>query len=391
MIINEFKINKNFRISKKNIEKTLYFCFSRGYIVNNLHNTRKSTFGKATSDECEIFFKIKAINEGINEINNYLKIYLVYPVPKLKAAIKFKNRCILLYEYNSRIEKKMGLLFDYLNKDKINVKKFDQIISIYKKTFKRTRTYKKDYPLKKYFYDRINTRIEKCFLKDNRISKILKYKIKVNDEYYEKSTLKIVESAIAYFNKRPKELCFLTQGDPEPINIGTEPIFLDFETSGINPLVAEFAIFLWGVFMEESYYAPKYNRNCYVSRIIFTGDMKNNKPEVKVKIDYRNRVLGIRLNYRISNARREMIRLYLTGLVESIREGEDVLERLKYFMVLRILGIFDLRKYSFEDLFSSIGFLHIFCNSLVKKDLNMKDRIIEVIRENGKYKSKGIY
>ena len=340
--------------------------------IINLYRTSKTILGEVDKKNERLFFKIKSLNEGKKEINNYLKICSIYPVPKLEYFIKFKDYCINIYRYEKSIKKDSGLFLDYLYKERLNIKKFMELIKIYKRSFRKLNTYSFDYNSKKYFSKRVIPRIKNGFLVDHRISRIIYYKVIINGEEYIKSTKDIVDDVIKYFKKPHKELCFLTQGDPITINLGTKPIFFDFETSGLNPLIGEFSIFLWAVFIAESYYYPKYHRESYRNRPIFLRNIRSNKPKMKFKIDHKNKILAITLKYKLSRTKEKMILYYLKNFVKNVAKSKanELLEKTRYFLPMRILATFDIKSYSLEDVISSISFLHIFCNYKIAKSLN---------------------
>lgn len=325
-----------------------------------------------------MFFKILGKNEARDEFINYLKISPVYPVPKMKFYYILKEWAVLIYDYEHFVDRR-GLFFDSLNEKRYNKKSFEKLIKIYRRAFNLSKVYRKSYPLEKFFSGRVNSRL-KDVLKNKAIKEILDYKIIINGENYKLNTRNLINETSSYFTRKRKELCFLSQGDPEPINLGTKPILFDFESSGINPLLAEFAIFLWGVFMEESYYALKYHKKAYRDRFDYRSLVKN-KPKLRYKIDKKKRVLKMNLQYSISEVQKDMLLEYYNKFFKKVmgKDAERILGCLKYFMAMRILTTLNFDLYKKEDIYSSIAFLHLFYNLPVSNSLNRRDSLSKLM------------
>lgn len=322
-------------------------------------------------DKC-FFLKMKPLKKGLLEIENYRKVKEIYPTPDLIYLIKSSRYCILLYNYEQSVDNLGGLLLDYLYSDKFNKKKLNAILYFYRLSLKNKKVHSYSYPAEKYFKNRINKRLKNGLLKDKRIKPFLRMNISVNGVRYRKDTKQVILDTINYFRKRNKELCFLTQGDPLTFNIGTKPVFFDFDTSGFNALAGEAAIFIWAVFLAEVYYYPKYNPKSYTSRSIFLNEIKSNNPNVQKKISKKDNTLYLKLYYKLSKNRRYIIKKYIETISKELTKNElDILKKsIKFFIAMRILATFDLKYYSSEDVLSSIAFLHIFCNSQMTKNLN---------------------
>lgn len=251
-----------------------------------------------------------------------------------------------------------------MRKDKIELNKLGDIFRIYAKLFQNTKAYHDTYPVENFFKNRIDTRIKEIVMKDQRIINMLDYKLIINGEIFPDTTRNILNDVIKYFSKRRNEICFLSQGDPTTINIGDKPIFFDFETSGMNPIVAELAIFFWAVFIAESYYNPKYHPESFERRKIFIKEYICNKPMIQYRIGKKEKTLEINLKYSPLYKKIDILQFYFNEFIKKSLCGKmEELNKLRYFLAMRILSTFDISKYSEEDIMSSIAFLHIFCNS----------------------------
>lgn len=338
----------------------------------DIYEKNQCIIGKVKLNDKYLFLKMKPLKKGLLEIENYRKVKRIYPTPELLYSIKSSKYCILLYDYEQSVDDTGGLLLDYLYHDKLNKKKLNAILDFYRISLKNKKDYFHIYPSEKYFKNRINKRIENGFLKDKRIKPFLKMNISVNGVRYQKNTKQIISDTVNYFKKRNRELCFLTQGDPLTINIGTKPVFFDFDTSGFNALAGEVAIFIWAVFLAEVYYYPKYNPKSYISRSVFLKEIMDNKPRVLKKISRKDNTLLLKLAYNLSKNRRYIIKRYIEIISKELtkKQRRDLNKSIKFFIAMRILATFDLKYYSSEDFLSSLAFLHIFCNSQMTKNLN---------------------
>ncbi len=348
-----------------------------------IYPTQKNVNGIVSTKQKKLFFKIRKLNESKEEVRNYYNINSIYPVPLLRDNIKFGGRGINIYSYEKSIENKGGLFLDYLNKPTLNKKRLKNLIKLYRYAFKISNKYCSKYPSEKYFGQRVKPRIIDGLFKDRRLAKILDYNVIINRKRYVNTTREIIEKTVKYFKKNHKELCFMSQGDPITMNLGTKPVLFDFETSGLNPLIAEFSIFFWAVFIAESYYYPKYNKKSYVNRPWFFENC-HNKPNVRFKVNNQNKTLDITLKYNLSKTKRNIIEYYLHNFIERVANGKSnkLLDKMRHFLPMRILATFEMDRYSLEDAVSSIGFLNVLCNQKVSGRSNMKENIMSALKGN---------
>ena len=140
------------------------------------------------------------------------------PISKLKKVYIYLNVYILIFKYDESIKRNDGLLNDLL--------------------------VKADYEI-------------------------------IMDEKEYVSVMKIIKETTKYFNKKHIYDCYLTQGDPNVLNIGRKPIFFDFETAGYNSILAEIATFIWSILFADLYFAPKYHKNSFKNHeAIFDKNIK---------------------------------------------------------------------------------------------------------------------
>lgn len=203
------------------------------------------------------------------------------------------------------------------------------------------------------------------------------YDICVNEK--KRKTRDIINECCEYFNKKHPYLCFLTQGDPNVLNIGIKPIFFDFNTAGYNYYVAEFATLMWSILIADAYFCPQYHTNSYYNHEKICKEYCKYKPQISYQIN--NRCIAIEGKAKTSNARVNFIIKYLEMLNRNnLRLDNDIV----YFLIMRILCIFDINKMSEFDKVYCIYFVHIIyelrtLGSLIERNIvdliNNMDRI----------------
>lgn len=362
------KNNEKQHFIKKIISKSL----NKKCYINYIVYQDKSISGKIKINKQNFFFKIKSRANIKNEVKNYYKICYFYPVPKLEYLLKLKKNWILLYKFENSIKKNKGLFLDYLNKTPKNFKNFKKLINFYLSSFETSNSHSDEYPLSEYFIKRLRKRLKPNVLGDKRRSYLLKYNIIINNIEFKFNTYEIIQRTMRYFQSKPRELSFFSQGDPTLINLAEKPLFFDFETSGLNPILAEFSIFFWGVYIAETYYYPKYHKESYLNHDLFLRNINANKPIIKFRIDDKNKTIYLNLRYNPSKIKKQLIRLYVDGFLKrtSLKLSDD---SLKHFLLMRILTSLNVSKFTLEDYLSSLAFLNLFCNFKVTKPLKSTD------------------
>lgn len=110
------------------------------------------------------FFKALSINELKQELKGYELVKKQYPVSKIKDTVLFKKYGIIIFEYDKTIQKNQGLLndciFELEEEKKDSCEEIDNIIKIYNEAYKNG-IYKNEYPMQKFFNERIETRLKR--------------------------------------------------------------------------------------------------------------------------------------------------------------------------------------------------------------------------------------
>jgi hypothetical protein len=151
----------------------------------------------------------------------------------------------------------------------------------------------------------------------------------------------------------------VTQGDPTDLNIGTAPVWFDYDTAGLNALAGEFACFLWYQRLHGGWLVPTYNAAAFVDHPKAISGRRRNRPVVHVCRDGRH---GVRIDYRHdpSPARRHVISRYRDELIQPVAEHlgiTDMLDWLRPYVVLRILGVYDVGTLATTDGALSLAYL----------------------------------
>lgn len=211
-------------------------------------NTSKSIIGICLYNNQKYFFK--SIGEKNNELIKYELIKKYYNVSKI--AIKYNE--YIIYEYIHDFDKKTINDYLYGAEKKINIK---SIITQYHNSINSTLILKneKECESAQYFLER--THLIKDYIKDLDYGSLI-----MNEEIYDIKF--VLNDIISNIEKRKKLYAFISQGDPTDTNITTTGLFTDFENSGYNSLISEFAIIFVSLFSHGRYFYPKYNKKAYV-------------------------------------------------------------------------------------------------------------------------------
>ena len=323
-------------LSKEDIKAILR---ANQYIIIDINFQNNSINGSIIKKEIKYFFKIMSLDRCKQEIKGYLSIKAEYPVPGLVEYIEYSNIGILIYEYVNSIKNNQGLLHDYiLQCEEKNIYTSDVVKKLFKYYEKSLKTIYKvnSFPMEEFYKERINTRLLKWY-KDWEINE---YKIIINGTIY--INLKEIIRTLKNFFEKPNMFeAFLSQGDPNTVNLGIEPIFMDLTTSGYNYIVAEIANFTWSELIADAYFCPKYHAKSYKGHEKILSLYDNYKPNLKYSINNNKKIIKIDGALKISKIRKNVLNEYLEIFVKNnIAVGEE----LKYYILMRILCIFNIRE-----------------------------------------------
>lgn len=301
------------------------------------------------------FYKINSRNDFIKELKGYKKLKNSYIVPKLIYSCKNKEKGILLYEYNNNVKENKGLLVDYFAKIKELDQTYFDLLSFYKDIFMKTLKIKKNDNINVLFKDRIKNRIDVFYTKDF-FEEIEAYKkISLNGIDINLNIEEIISEIKKFYKKNKNTYCVLSQCDPNDLNICEDGMIFDFLCGGYNPIMAEFATFIWYNIAQAEYLSLKYNKKSFEKHNLIYKKIN------KIIVDNNNN-----LNFKIRAIRKDAIKLYTNEVIKNIIDEakfKDWYYEFKNYIALKILGVFNLRNMSKEDMLLSLAYLSLFYNS----------------------------
>lgn len=346
---------KKVQILLKKSEKEIKLLLEKeDYSINYINFQNNSINGVIEKCNKKFFFKMLGNQDFDNEIIGYIKIKNALPVNKIIEIYKLQDCYIIIYEYENTISDNEGLLNDFLVKNDIEItddskQVINRIVNLYNSSFKVTIN-KNVYPMKQFFQERIKSRLKKWYSKE----KFFDYNVNINGMESRKTT-EIINEANNFFEKKCKLECSLSQGDPNTLNIGTKPIFFDFATSGYNPIICEFSAMFWSVLIADAYFCPKYHPKSYYNHNKVFENIDKFNPDLRYEINDKEKKIKIQSNIKSSRIRINFMKEYIK-IIETleINIGKEII----YFLLMRILCIFDIRTMTKEDYFYSIFILH---------------------------------
>lgn len=346
---------KKVQILLKKSEKEIKLLLEKeDYSINYINFQNNSINGVIEKCNKKFFFKMLGNQDFDNEIIGYIKIKNALPVNKIIEIYKLQDCYIIIYEYENTISDNEGLLNDFLVKNDIEItddskQVINRIVNLYNSSFKVTIN-KNVYPMKQFFQERIKSRLKKWYSKE----KFFDYNVNINGMESRKTT-EIINEANNFFEKKCKLESSLSQGDPNTLNIGTKPIFFDFATSGYNPIICEFSAMFWSVLIADAYFCPKYHPKSYYNHNKVFENIDKFNPDLRYEINDKEKKIKIQSNIKSSRIRINFMKEYIK-MIETleINIGKEII----YFLLMRILCIFDIRTMTKEDYFYSIFILH---------------------------------
>ena len=168
---------------------------------------------------------------------------------------------------------------------------------------------------------------------------------------YKFNLQKILEETKEYFlnNENKKQQCILCQGDPNTLNISTTPCFFDLATAGYNPIIGELAITIISTLIYDNYFCPKYHSKSYYLHELAIEQSSLFEPNLYYKYDKSN--IYIESNIRTSNIRKR----YIFGYLEILKKNNiHIGKEIKYYIIMRLLCVFNIRKMLKKDYYYSL-------------------------------------
>lgn len=353
--------------SRKKIEEILNI---EEYFTEHINIQNNSINGYLKNKKEErYFFKLLKNKEACKELQGYFLLLGKFNISELHEIIKYENYSFIIFKYDNTIDKDKGLLNDFFvetdNIQNLREEHYKNVEIIIDELLKgiKDKVIVNDYPMQRFFRDRIDSRL-KSWYKENLIIEFQK------KEY---SLEKIIYETDKYFRNEKKIEAFLSQGDPNVLNIGTKPILFDYTTSGYNSIIAEFCTCMWSILFNDMYFAPKYHKTSYYNHEKVLKKLSCYNNLIEYEID--NNFIKIKeAQIKTTKIRKIFMIEYIEKLKnENIKIGKEFI----FYMVMRILCIFNLNEMSQIDKIYSIYILIVLIEKTEKNSINDITQIIE--------------
>lgn len=327
-----------------------------------------------------LFVKISPnLTEAIAEAAGHARLRPWYPVPPLLWHRTVGRHAVLVYDRHGDGRPDEGLLLDEINAADHtgNLDRLDdvlsQVISRYDTVIRATvLPLVQDKMITKLYGDRARPggRLDRYYgtnppllvLPDGeaiRPADLTTTTLLVNGHPHRVDFTRLFAWLRKAFDPRALVWAALTQGDPTDLNIGAGPVWFDYDTAGMNALAGEFACFLWYQRLQGGWLVPTYNPAAFADHPRTLSIRSYNQPAVRVERDGRHAV-RIDYHHQPSPARRHVIGRYYHDLVCPLADHlgvHDVIDWLRPYLVLRILGVHSLTTLAPDDAALSVAYL----------------------------------
>ena len=300
----------------------------------------------------DLFAKSVPIELYDQEISGYHFISKYFPAPRLVGGFTLGNVGIILYCYEKSIKKNSGLLVDLFAHNTALTSEFRQIVNMFRAVF--LNNYKLTHPTtsKVFFEDRVETRLA-SYYSPSFIRMHSQKKLVINDLPVTLDLQVILNQTKKYFSTRRKYWSVPSQGDPNDLNIATKPLVFDYLAGGWVPLMAEFATLFWYNLAQGQRLSLLYNKRAFEGH-----------PDIYKALDS---VLsaGSILAHHPSSLRKEFLTYYIKRVIRPFVNQLPLgypswYEDFKFFLTVKILGVFNVSEMSQEDQLLSLGYLGLF-------------------------------
>lgn len=146
-------------------------------------------------------------------------------------------------------------------------------------------------------------------------------------------------------------------------------------TAGYNPIIGELAITIISTLIYDNYFCPKYHSKSYYLHELAIEQSSLFEPNLHYKYNKSN--IYINSDIITSDIRKKYILSYLEILKKNnIHIGKEI----KYYIIMRLLCVFNVRKMSKKDYYYS---LYLVCYFYKNIDNNFYKSISDIINEMG--------
>lgn len=338
--------------------------------TENINKNNKN--GSFCIDNFKFFYKVVLKEEYEKELKGYEIVSKHYKVPKLIYSTNNEKNGLLLYEYNEKVKENKGLLVDFFSVNEDIDTVYIKIINQYKAVFNKTLKYDYTRNADIFFKDRVKTRIDKFYDKQFYLDMGKYNNVVLNNMKVKFNILEIVESIKEYFyTSNRKEFVVISQCDPNDLNICEDGMILDFLVGGYNPIMAEFATFLWYNIAQGEYLSLKYNKKAFEKHSNIYDNM------LSIKLLKENEFI-----FNIREIRKKAINLYIDNIMKPIIE-ENLISNwyvdFKNYIAMKILAVFNLQEMEENDKILSLSYLSLFYNNEINNVNEFKKFINNLI------------
>lgn len=320
-------------------------------------------------------------SEADAEVAGHTRIRGFYPVPRLFWTARLGRWTFLVYEHRLNIDQGDQLLLDEItrtdqSRDSGQLDKcLAAVVSHYRHVIYRTLCrVSTEATVGKLYGDRIapRGRLDLYYGRDRpwqlpgriavRPSELARHHVVVNGREYRLDFSRIVTWLRTHFSTKNAVWAAITQGDPTDLNIGWSgtdgPVWFDYDTGGYNAVAGEFACFLFYQRLHGAWFTPRYNRAAFRDHPQALEQVDSAEPFVRV--ERHGSVLTIEYRHVPSSARRHTILRYLNELVLPVADRlgvDDIMEWLRPYIVMRLLGVYDITSLEAPDAAISLAIL----------------------------------
>lgn len=321
-------------------------------------------------------------DEAHAECVGHARLRAFYPVPRLHGARRLGRWTILTYDRWPHLAPDTGLLLDEITYADLSsdIRRLDACLTAvfthYQQTISRTlrRTTNTD-TISKLYGDRAapDGRLDRYYLPNApwsitfngrrlRPSDLAAIRLVINGREQTLDFAELMTRIRVHFARHNPVWAAITQGDPTDINIGwspdSGPVWFDYDTGGLNALPGEFACFLLYQRLHGAWLTPHYNIAAFRDHPSALTPAILAEPTVNIDQDRSSLMIDYR--HVPSAARRHVLRRYLDEIIRPIASHlsiDDVMEWLRPYLVMRLLGVHHLADLEPRDAALSLALL----------------------------------
>lgn len=366
------------------------------YNIVEVRRTGKSVFGRVEIEGKEYFFKVSRPENILRELQGY-KIAGEYPHEEIHSHYFHENYGIYLQGYCKEVSGPEGQMSDQINRvldseDITEIReilaKTGNILTVMGDIYEISMTKKPIVmhgPNDNFFHDRIkpNGRVD-VFYKNKdfefpttgeriQFEDLVDYTFVINGSVMKYPLRELIDRAGIDLSPDKERLFVLSQGDPTETNMTLSGKFFDFETAGYNSLVQDVAIFAHYNHIGGHYLVPKYSITETLQEMEQRDATEHSKLAqfadsvgVTSKIDKQQKRIEINFNIPQPEIKSRIFSQYVDNVVKRVEKNIppdmqiQLVHELQSAILLRVIGVKDLRSLDEKDMLLSLALAHHF-------------------------------